>query len=549
MLESLSVRNYVLIDNLSISFGSGFSVLTGETGSGKSIMLGALSLLLGAKADREAVRKGADSAEISGVFSSISPDAAAWAEEHGIELEDGALLIRRLIRVTGRSAYTVNGSPVTVKEGEELGHLLVDVSSQHSHQMLLRPGVLRALLDEAAGTEAEKEAYRSSYRAWQDLEKEIRTLREDIRKAGEESDYMRFALSELDKADLREGEEETLRAELDVMNSSVFLKETLSSALSEMRSASSAISEAMDGIRAAARKDQRLAGYADRAESLSIEAEDIALSLRDHLSSIDFPEAEIEERNARLSELQRIRRRYGGSIGEAMRRRDDYRTRLEAAENGSAMLEDLERRAGAARQDAEEKAAALLSRRKKGGAALARGIESTLHKLGMPSAAFMIECTRTDTMGPDGMDAVSFLIAPNRGEKLSLLEDTASGGELSRVMLAMKSALSSSRFPGTMLFDEIDAGIGGTVANAVGDELVSLSSREQVIAITHLPQIAARAEGHFLVEKREEGGRTLTSIRAIEGEERVREIARLLSGETSGLSLEHARMLLEVQGR
>ena len=549
MLEHLSVRNYVLIDHLDITFGEGFTVLTGETGSGKSIMLGALSLLLGAKADREAVRQGEESAEIAGIFSSLGPRVLAWAEEHGIAIEDGSIIIRRLIRVTGRSAYTVNGSPITVKEGEELGHLLFDVSSQHAHQSLLRPDVLRSMLDEAAKVEGLLSSYQSSYRSVRSLEKEADDLRESIRRSFEEADYMRFSLSELDAADLKVGEEEELKAEIEVMNSAEFLRESLSSIVSEMKGASSSLSNAMEMLGKAVRKDQRLSAYSDRLESLAIESDDILLSLRDHLSSIDFPESEMEEKNARLMQLQRIRRKFGGSIEEAIRRRDDFRVRLEEAENGSSLLESLALRLEKERDKMRDAAEELHSARIRAASVLLKRIEGKLKMLGMASAVFSIRVERLDTPGPDGMDRIMFLVAPNKGEKLSPVQDSASGGELSRIMLAVKVSMRSADSSAAMLFDEIDAGIGGTVANAVGEEMKALSLSEQVIAITHLPQIASRATSHFLVEKEERGGRTMTRIRAVSGEERVKEIARLLSGETSDLSLSHARALLEVQGK
>ena len=549
MLEHLSVRNYVLIDHLDITFGEGFTVLTGETGSGKSIMLGALSLLLGAKADREAVRQGEESAEIAGIFSSLGPRVLAWAEEHGIAIEDGSIIIRRLIRVTGRSAYTVNGSPITVKEGEELGHLLFDVSSQHAHQSLLRPDVLRSMLDEAAKVEGLLSSYQSSYRSVRSLEKEADDLRESIRRSSEEADYMRFSLFELDAADLKVGEEEELKAEIEVMNSAEFLRESLSSIVSEMKGASSSLSSAMEMLGKAVRKDQRLSAYSDRLESLTIESDDILLSLRDHLSSIDFPESEMEEKNARLMQLQRIRRKFGGSIEEAIRRRDDFRVRLEEAENGSSLLESLALRLEKERDKMRDAAEELHSARIRAASVLSKRIEGKLKMLGMASAVFSIRVERLDTPGPDGMDRIMFLVAPNKGEKLSPVQDSASGGELSRIMLAVKVSMRSADSSAAMLFDEIDAGIGGTVANAVGEEMKALSLSEQVIAITHLPQIASRATSHFLVEKEERGGRTMTRIRAVSGEERVKEIARLLSGETSDLSLSHARALLEVQGK
>lgn len=546
MLEHLSVRNYVLIDHLDIDFHSGFTVLTGETGSGKTIMLGALSLLLGAKADRNDVRLGENSAEITGLFSVSSKAVFDWADEHGIEIEDNEILIRRLIKATGKGAYTVNGSPVTVKEGEELGHMLVDVSSQHSHQSLLRNDVLRSILDKFSSLEKEKDSYTESYKALRSIENEIKELEERVRRSREEADYMRFSLGELDKADLREGEEEELKKEVEIMGSSEFLKENLSAAISEMKSASASLGEALDAVRKASKKDDRLAAEADRTESIGIEADDIMLSLRGYFESIDYSESELEEKNSRLMVLQRIRRKYGGSIEEAIRRRDEYRLKLEESENSEEILESLRKKRNTAYEDAVGRAEKLLSERKRGALRLSHKIEEMLHLLGMKAAIFEIRTERTETLNPDGMDRISFLIAPNKGEKLSPIENTASGGELSRIMLALKVTVNASG-DASMLFDEIDTGIGGTVANAVGEEMKKLAEREQVIAITHLAQIASRASSHYLVEKEEKNGRTMTRIRCVEGEERVKEIARLLSGETSDLSLEHARMLLKVQ--
>ena len=546
MLEHLTVRNYVLIDYLDIDFNPGFTVLSGETGSGKTIMLGALSLLLGAKADRNDVRLGKDFAEVSGLFSVSSPLILAWLEAHGIEREDESILIRRLIKVSGKGAYTVNGTPITVKEGDELGHLLVDISSQHSNQWLLKNDVLRAILDKFSSLDGKLSEYKASYRAMRELEKEISELEIRVRKSREEEDFMRYSLKELENADLKEGEEDELKREVSIISSSEYLKESLSSALSEVRSASSALEEALSAIRKSSEKDDRLIAERDRTESIQIEAEDIALSLRGYLESIDFSEVELEEKNSRLMTLQRIRHRYGGSIEEAIRRRDEYRKKLEESENSEDILLSLKKRHDAAAEKARKEAEELLSERKRGAIRLSHSIEENLHRLGMQSAVFEIRIERTEDMNADGMDRISFLIAPNKGEKLSPIESSASGGELSRILLALK-VIDSEGSDRTMLFDEIDTGIGGTVANAVGEEMRNLSHKEQVIAITHLAQIASRASSHYLVEKTEKDGRTTTDIRGVTGDERVKEIARLLSGETSDLSLEHARMLLEVQ--
>ncbi len=546
MLEHLTVRNYVLIDYLDIDFNPGFTVLSGETGSGKTIMLGALSLLLGAKADRNDVRLGKDFAEVSGLFSVSSPLILAWLEAHGIEREDESILIRRLIKVSGKGAYTVNGTPITVKEGDELGHFLVDISSQHSNQWLLKNDVLRAILDKFSSLDGKLSEYKASYRAMRELEKEISELESRVRKSREEEDFMRYSLKELENADLKEGEEDELKREVSIISSSEYLKESLSSALSEVRSASSALEEALSAIRKSSEKDDRLIAERDRTESIQIEAEDIALSLRGYLESIDFSEVELEEKNSRLMTLQRIRHRYGGSIEEAIRRRDEYREKLEESENSEDILLSLKKKHDAAAEKARKEAEELLSERKRGAIRLSHSIEENLHRLGMQSAVFEIRIERTEDMNADGMDRISFLIAPNKGEKLSPIESSASGGELSRILLALK-VIDSEGSDRTMLFDEIDTGIGGTVANAVGEEMRNLSHKEQVIAITHLAQIASRASSHYLVEKTEKDGRTTTDIRGVTGDERVKEIARLLSGETSDLSLEHARMLLEVQ--
>ena len=546
MLEHLTVRNYVLIDYLDIDFNPGFTVLSGETGSGKTIMLGALSLLLGAKADRNDVRLGKDFAEVSGLFSVSSPLILAWLEAHGIEREDESILIRRLIKVSGKGAYTVNGTPITVKEGDELGHLLVDISSQHSNQWLLKNDVLRAILDKFSSLDGKLSEYKASYRAMRELEKEISELESRVRKSREEEDFMRYSLKELENADLKEGEEDELKREVSIISSSEYLKESLSSALSEVRSASSALEEALSAIRKSSEKDDRLIAERDRTESIQIEAEDIALSLRGYLESIDFSEVELEEKNSRLMTLQRIRHRYGGSIEEAIRRRDEYREKLEESENSEDILLSLKKKHDAAAEKARKEAEELLSERKRGAMRLSHSIEENLHRLGMQSAVFEIRIERTEDMNADGMDRISFLIAPNKGEKLSPIESSASGGELSRILLALK-VIDSEGSDRTMLFDEIDTGIGGTVANAVGEEMRNLSHKEQVIAITHLAQIASRASSHYLVKKTEKDGRTTTDIRGVTGDERVKEIARLLSGETSDLSLEHARMLLEVQ--
>ena len=543
MILSLHVSNYVLIDSLDLDFSSGLSAITGETGSGKSILLGALSLLLGAKGDREDVRKGSDRAEISGVFQSQSKDVKAWLDERDIECDDGEIVIRRVIRTGGRSTYTVNGTPVTIKEGEELGEYLVDFSSQHAHHSLMKKEVLRNLLDDYAKDGEELGQYSSSYKALTEAKKELEETRRIVESSKEEKDYMSYCLSEIEKAGLREGEEDELREKLKKEANSEFLASSIQNTVSDLNSARSLLSSAYSSLEKAGRKDEGLESLVSRLDSSVIEIDDIFETARDYCSSLSFSEEEIEDMNSRLSLIQRLKRRYGGSVEAALKTADDYREKLSLIEDSSARINELEKKVEKYSKETDRKASVLSEKRRKGAEVFSKKIEETLHKLGMENALFTI--TVTDTApGPFGKDSIEYLIAPNRGEKTSPIQNSASGGELSRIMLAIKASSNSSSSVDTLLFDEIDAGLGGVVATFVGDELRELSRRNQVITITHLAQIASRADTHFLVSKASVGERTVSSIREVTGDERVKETARLLSGDEGEISLMHARELL-----
>ena len=544
MLESLHVRNYVLIDKLDLDFSDGFTVITGETGSGKSIILGALSLLLGQKADKEAVRNGSDMAEVSGTFSITSPDVISWCNNHEIDIEDNTLILRRVIRTNGRSSYSVNGTALTRVEGEELGMLLVDVSSQHAHQSLMKSDVLRRVLDEASSSLDALESYRSSYSELVSTENKLKETKELMERSSEEADYMKYCLSELDNADLKIGEEEELKDKLNLQASSEFIAENLSSSQDELKSAVSSLSEALSYMRKAEKKDPSLLEYSERLESQSIETEDILESIRDYLSSMSFSETEIEMMNQRISVIQRMKRRFGGSVEAAIEQRESFREKLEMISDSSDIISSLEKKIDKLKKEVDAKAIKLTSLRKKGAEVFSKRIEEKLHRLGMEAAVFTISLTPLSSPGPYGNDRIEYLISANKGEKTSLIQETSSGGELSRLMLAMKTSMEGSGSVDTMLFDEVDAGIGGKVATCVAKELVELSKTKQVITITHRSQIASEGDRHYKVYKTEENGRTVSHIKLLENEERVREIARILSGDESEISLEHARKML-----
>ena len=545
MLESLHVRNYVLIDSLDLDFSDGFTVITGETGSGKSIILGALSLLLGQKADKEAVRKGSEMAEVSGTFSIGSSEVLSWCNDHEIEVEDNTLVLRRVIRSNGRSTYSVNGTALNRSEGEELGMRLVDVSSQHAHQSLMKNDVLRKVLDEASSSLEALDSYRASYKELMETEDKLKQTKELMEKSSEEADYMKYCLSELENADLKVGEEEELKEKLSLQASSEYIAENLSSAQDELKSAQSSLSEALSYIRKAEKKDPSLLQYSERLESQSIETEDIFESIRDYLSSMSFSETEIEMMNQRISLIQRMKRRFGGSVEAAIEQRENFREKLELISDSSDVISSLEKKMDKLSKEVEDKAQKLTSLRKKGATAFSKHIEEKLHRLGMEASVFTISVTPLSSPGPYGKDKIEYLISANKGEKTSLIQETSSGGELSRLMLAMKTSMEGSGSVDTMLFDEVDAGIGGRVATCVAKELRQLSQSKQVITITHLSQIASKADRHYKVYKYEENGRTISHIKLLDGEERVRELARILSGDESEISLEHARKMLE----
>lgn len=544
MLESLSVSNYVLIEKLDLVFSDGLNTITGETGSGKSIIMGALSLLLGAKGDRECVRKGSDRAEISGVFYSHSPEVEKWCDEHNISFDDNTLIIRRIIKSEGRSIYSVNGSPISIKEGAELGELLVDFSSQHAHHSLMKKEVQRALLDDFSSSVDLLEKYRLSYNALIKEEEKLKEAKKMLEESKEEEDYMSFCLKEIESADLKEGEEDEIKERLRILSSAEYITKNMEALIYDLEAAQNKLSSSLSLLDKTSKKDETLQPLSTRLESSSIEIEDILESLKHYYSSLFFSDGEMDEINTRLSVIQRVKRRYGGSVEEALKKEKEYREKLEFLSDSSSSIEEIEKNVDKYGKETILLADALTEKRKKGAALFSRKIEETLKKLGMDDSIFKIEVIK-DTLSSFGQDRIEYLIAPNKGEKMSLIQDTASGGELSRIMLAVKASAQSSSSLETLLFDEIDSGLGGVVASFVADELKALSRKGQVITITHLPQIAGKASTHFLVKKEVVGGRTVSRIEKIEGEKRTQEIARLLSGDTSRISLEHARLILE----
>lgn len=545
MLESLKINNFVLIPSLDLELNEGMTVLTGETGSGKSIVLGALSLILGAKADKDEIRAGEEKAELEAVFRTDRKALLRLLEDKGIDAEDGQIIIRRQIRANGRSIYSVNGSGITLSEGQEIGRMLVDITSQNSSIGLMRKDNQRRMLDSSKDILSSLADYSYSYEKLIALEKEKTLLEQRISRWEEDRAYMEYSLNELEGADLIAGEDDEIKEKLSIASSSEFIVEHLTDSKDALDEASRALSQALSSLKKARSRDESLEEIVSRLESTSIETDDILYTVSEKLSSYSFDPYELEQLNSRLATLQRIRKKYGGSLDAAIARRDEIKSLLSSSADESMHLEQLEKKIEEQRAIVLEKADELHNKRIKRAEKLTRSITSTLKKLSMESAQFDIRIDRVALSGT-GYDQISFMIAPNKGEKMSAIEDAASGGELSRIMLAIKSNFLDSDDVETLIFDEIDTGISGHAASNVSLVMKELAKSHQIIAITHLAQIASRADSHILVDKSEEKGRTVSHLRYISGDDKVREIARLLSGDESEISMRHAESLLEV---
>lgn len=546
MLDHLSIRNFVLIDNLDLDFKEGFTAITGETGAGKSIILSALSLVLGSKAYKEDIRSGYNEALISATFSRIRKDAVNFLKERGIEIDSDEVIVRRKIKSNGKSQILINGQSISQKECEELGLLLVDISSQHAHQTLLKEENHRVLLDDYLSLDTLVNHYKEKYLSYKETEKKLKEVEEEVKKNLDEEDYMRFCLEELEKVKLKEGEEESLKEEINIMNSSEFLRENIESAENNLKESISLISSVYSSLLKSQKKDSSLSSLFERVDSLYIESQDINDSLRDYLNSISFNSWELEEKNSRLSVIQKTKRKYGGTVEIALKKKEEFERKLREVENFEDIKIHLNKEVLKLKNELNELADSISKKRAEGAKKLELRIQEYLHKLGMPKAEFYIKIETLENLTFSGKDKVQFLLSANVGEKIAPLEDVSSGGELSRIMLALKVAIQTSDNPMTLVFDEIDSGVGGKVATFVADELKELGKKDQVIAITHLPQIAVKAKSHFLVVKKESDGRTISTVKEIEGDEKIKEIARLLSGDSSSISMLHAKSLLEV---
>lgn len=569
MLSEIDVRNYALIERLSLRFGNGFNVLTGETGAGKSLVIDCVGLVIGGRASSESVRAGCDSAVVEAVFNiSDVPDVEALLLEQGIDPEpDGTLIVTREVSRQGRSRCRLNGRIVTLTALSAIGERLVDIYGQHEYQSLARPSRHIGLLDAFGGARLEqvRDSVRQLYEEWRECEEELAELRQHARERAQRADLLAFQVNEIESANLEPGEDVHLVAEQTVLANAESLYDAVVRAYSliyessypDIASARDMLGEALEELDNASRIDGTLTSLAESLSALCDHTTEISRALREYRDSIEFDPERLAEVEERLSAISRLKRKYGDSLADVIEHGQLAREELESMTGAGRRVDELEGRSAALSEELGSCASKLSAMRCEIAAELEKEVSRELRDLSMPHAVFKVDVGRKRdgheivvdgtpvVIGPDGFDDVEFLFSANPGEEPRPLARIASGGEMSRVMLAIKSVLAVADAMPTMVFDEVDAGIGGEAAIAVASKLANIGKVRQVLAVTHLPQIAAVADNHYAVSKLERSGRTEVTVEKLDIEERVTEVARMLAGEApSSVTVAHAREML-----
>ena len=546
MLQELHIENIAVIERADLQLGAGLNVLTGETGAGKSMIVDALHAVLGSRVSRELVRTGAEKAVVIATF---DPETARrWCEENEIDVED-ELILRRQIGADGKTTCRVCGVPVSTAQLRELGNLLLDIHGQNDGQQLLDERQHMRYLDAFGVPDDVIYTYRSEYDAYLALVKEQETLRNLESEKELLTDSLRNQIQELEQAELRSGEEAELTEKRDILRNFEKLSEAVDSAYSLLEGGEeSAISLAADAESAAIRAAgfaSELSGVPTAIHEAVFSLQDAAESLRDFRSGLDFSEEEYDRIESRLSQLRRLERKYHADEDGLIQKLADAKERLDRIEYADDRLLKLERLIAAKILDARKAGEALSDARRAAASKLEKQVVSELRDLAMPGVRFQVELSPVGGapgFGPGGLDAVRFLLSANAGEAPGRISRIASGGELSRIMLALKNVFARRDAVPSMVFDEVDAGVSGIAAQRVGEKLANLSAEKQVICITHLPQIAAMADHHYLIEKSVSGGKTRTSVTVLDPEGSSREIARLHGGDhVTELTLASAR--------
>jgi DNA repair protein RecN (Recombination protein N) len=562
MLKELSIKNIAIIDQLRVEFTPGLCVFTGETGAGKSIVVDALNLALGERASADLIRTGADEAVVEAAFELDGrgrKDAAALLGGQGIEVTDGEdLIVRRVLSASGKNKIYINGSQTNLNTLAALGAGLADIHGQHEHQSLLSLDCQMEMLDSFGGLEGLRDEVGVIYRRLMDVRKDLAALEAGERDRAQREDMLRFQKNEIEASLLKPGEDAELAAEQKVLANSeklaalaAMIDETLYSADG---SALENLRKAMDGLTDVIELDNRLAGAQELCQSARAQIEEAAREISSYREGLEFDPGRLELIGDRMDMIQKLKRKYGNTVEEIMEFGAKASSELDRMERSTEEIEKLKSKIQLVKFGLTEKANELTKGRKAAARALEKKVEAELGSLAMKKTAFSVTLSQEpggDTLdglklGPRGTDRVEFLIAPNPGEEPKALAKIASGGELSRVMLALKTILVEGDGIPTVVFDEVDAGIGGAVAEEVGKKLKRVAAKRQVFCITHLPQIACMADSHYGVSKSVKKDRTTTEVRLLDEQERVDEIARMLGGKTiTDATIRHAEEMIE----
>jgi DNA repair protein RecN (Recombination protein N) len=562
MLVELRIRNFAIIEGAALYFGPGFNVLSGETGAGKTIIMTALGLLLGGRASPDMIRAGQNEAVVEGLFELEGEAPLPEGAPEFAEAGQRELLIRRALAADGgRSRAYVNGEMATVQTLARMGQSLVQVYGQHEHQTLLRSESHLQLLDRHAALDAMLEEYGAAYRATAQARARADELRERERTRAEQLELARFRIAELERAGLQPGEDEQLAGERTVLANAARLGAAAADAermlAGESAAALDAVARAETRVGEAAVIDPKLKDAFELIRSARLGLEEAAHTLRDYAERVEADPARLEEIETRMAELTRLKRKYGGSLPSVLETLERSRVEIAGLERVSESRAEAESQLRDALDDLARMGAELSARRQSAAAELKRRMETELKTLGMRAPVFEARFAPLEksengfehsgvTLGPGGADSIEFMLSPNLGQPPMALARIASGGELSRVMLALKRLEAQRRGVATMIFDEVDAGVGGAVAQVVGRKLKELARFHQVLCVTHLPQVAAFADTHFLIEKEERRGATRSRVSALAQAERIEEVARMLGGaEVTDKFRRAARELIE----
>lgn len=552
MLKSLDINNFALIEHLQVDFSNGFSVITGETGTGKSVLLGAVSMLLGQRSDAKAVREGATRCVIEGCFDLSGFPLRSFFEENDLDYDEECCIVRREVAATGRSRAFINDTPVSVAQLKELGSRLIDIHSQHQNLLLGDRDFQLGVLDTLAAGEVQIEEYTAAYSLYIKHKKELSRLKEEIANNSRDEDFLRFQLDEIQRLSLRDGEQEELEQEQQELSHAEEIQTALCSAANILDGDDShnllhSLREAVASLSRVVAHYQGASELAERLETNYIELKDCCAELQQRAERVVFSPDKLEYVDRRLSAIYDLEKKHRvSSVAQLLQLADEWSRRLDNITNADEKVATMEKEGKKLYEKVASAASRLTNIRKEAASTLQSKITEILVTLGMPLIRFEVAFEQCSEFTPSGADAVTFLFSANSSTAMQPLADVASGGEMSRVMLALKSLIADNKQQPTLIFDEIDTGISGVLAERMGRLMQQMGTAlRQVISITHLPQVAALGTLHYKVYKEEGDKGTRTNIIELKGEERIREIAQMMSGEVlTDAAIDNARTLL-----